>query len=583
MTIITTDYFDDGFDDWLKYLGESTTTLWIVWDSVSGGAVTHSICKYELHSPAEVKAFLKGLTEAFLRGRGSDWFPYSTEEAAQRALSNVLAAEVELKQKAEETHQETSKYLEQLAQKFREEEERRSSAHCETVVNKESKCTPEEMDRFFDRLTRGPAANQDKHGDNSSFLALRDFIHDPLNNFSRNDNLEGSVSWRDHRRTIWKLVFYETRPWLFGVRREVGRLCPQLSGLVTHRFWVQTEEFVGIEVKDDEESRVKMAALVQAVRESDAACEHPESRLTNPRSASDELRSLFVREHCAAESPPPFAMYSRNRRQIKGADLMSWLDNWLKLAPPAAKEKHWKDGRSSKELARCWYRPAPCDSVLPEAVAELLGPWGFLPAFGIAEYQGGLDGFGGNTRNHDLLLPGISQSGIKTLVTIEAKADESFGEKLIGDYRAERERVDGSKVPQRIDRLIAALFGRKMDREIASLRYQLLHAVGSTLIEARRFQCTRALFLVHEFRSTDCKPVKLLGNSQDLKSFMGQLAQNSPSLANPNPLEAPFLLGPFCVPGDPPANQGEYYLPGDVELYIGKVVTDLGGYLTHQP
>ncbi len=32
------------------------------------------------------------------------------------------------------------------------------------------------------------------------------------------------------------------------------------------------------------------------------------------------------------------------------------VDEWEKLAPPKEREKHWKDGRSAKELAKAWFR-----------------------------------------------------------------------------------------------------------------------------------------------------------------------------------------------------------------------------------
>lgn len=32
------------------------------------------------------------------------------------------------------------------------------------------------------------------------------------------------------------------------------------------------------------------------------------------------------------------------------------VEQWLEHAPPAGATRHWKDGRSAKELAKAWFR-----------------------------------------------------------------------------------------------------------------------------------------------------------------------------------------------------------------------------------
>lgn len=47
------------------------------------------------------------------------------------------------------------------------------------------------------------------------------------------------------------------------------------------------------------------------------------------------------------------------------------LEEWLQYAPPAKGEKHWKDGRSAKELAKAWMTyNGPS---MPSELMDLLG------------------------------------------------------------------------------------------------------------------------------------------------------------------------------------------------------------------
>ena len=64
----------------------------------------------------------------------------------------------------------------------------------------------------------------------------------------------------------------------------------------------------------------------------------------------------------------------------------------------------------------------------------------------------------GEGRNHDLLLVGY-RDRLRIVVSVEAKVDESFGEK-IGDYwRRARKSKKPTRVPQRIEALVPMIFG----------------------------------------------------------------------------------------------------------------------------
>jgi hypothetical protein len=271
----------------------------------------------------------------------------------------------------------------------------------------------------------------------------------------------------------------------------------------------------------------------------------------------------------------PFAIYSRRFKRVTGETEKSWLEDWERKAPPAKKKSHWQEGHSAMELARYWFPKHLEANGLSAALSDLLAGWDFRAYCGLAECRGGLDGFAGNSRNHDLLLPGISQvDGVKTLVSVEAKADESFGSRIIA-RRARREATPGSRIPERVDRLVTALFGQ-MTSEVAKVRYQLCHAIGSTLVDAHRYGFRRAVVLVHEFHSSTCKATKLEGNHRDLQDFIRLLPRSDHSVKTQSQLAAPFIVGPFHATGDPPERAAEeFFLPPDIPLFIGNLVTTL--------
>lgn len=246
----------------------------------------------------------------------------------------------------------------------------------------------------------------------------------------------------------------------------------------------------------------------------------------------------------------------------KDGAIIKSVEDWFRLAPPKEGHEHWKDGRSAKELAKAFFRKGR--AAIPAELGTLLSSHpvtkGFAPTHGIAEMVTRLDSFGGEHRNHDLILSDGWPRG-RFLICIEAKADESFGP-LVGEHRADKAKVQGSKVPERIDLLSKALFGRPMDEQIAALRYQLLTAVAGTLIEAKLRGANGALFLAYEFRTSETKPDNLERNHNDLSRFSVALAE-----AELGPCQ---IIGPIKVLGGAD-------VPKDFPLWIGSLSVDLDG------
>jgi hypothetical protein len=238
------------------------------------------------------------------------------------------------------------------------------------------------------------------------------------------------------------------------------------------------------------------------------------------------------------------------------------VEDWFEYAPPKMGARHWKDGRSAKELARSWFREE--FACAPEEMRLLLER-AFRTEMAFDEARPEciieLDDFSGEHRNCDLVV--LCRAGTQHItVNIEAKADEPFGDTTVGDYYDQKSNSQ-SNVPARIRQLSLALFGRVSDETIRKLRYQLLHAAAATLIEAAASGAELGLFLVHQFYSASLSIAKLKKNSTDWTAFVRAF----PELATAQ-VEKNQILGPVSVPGG-----GR--VPCSVPLYLGKLVTEL--------
>ena len=242
---------------------------------------------------------------------------------------------------------------------------------------------------------------------------------------------------------------------------------------------------------------------------------------------------------------------------IRGGQEIRTLDEWRNAMPKRLRERQWKERRSAMELARAWI--AAGGPAVPSEIRALLES---SPAFAWVEVveaqpevEVTLDAFRGGTRNTDLLLL-CRQNGQALTISVEAKADESFGP-TIGEYLRRLKEKPRSKAPTRIQQLSQAVFGVLPD-EVGDLRYQLLHAVAGALIVGAGQD--RTLLVVHEFRSGECDAERLADNQADLNAFARRLGAEEETRAG-------VIVGPFRCPGG-----GS--VPSDVELFIGKAVRE---------
>lgn len=243
-----------------------------------------------------------------------------------------------------------------------------------------------------------------------------------------------------------------------------------------------------------------------------------------------------------------------------GHDIQS-VGDWFKYAPPKRGARHWKDGRSAKELARYWFRE---ERASPSEELRLLLEGTFGPGIVFDEAKPEciieLDDFVGEHRNCDLVLCRAGSQRIA--INVEAKADEPFGGITVGDYY-DRKVDSQSNVPARIRQISNALFGRDPDEAIRKLRYQLLHSAAATLIEAAANRAEIGMLLIHEFRSPGLNSDNLMQNASDWETFVHAFLE----LAATH-IETDQILGPVSV-------RGGGRVPNSVPLYLGKLVTEL--------
>ena len=246
-----------------------------------------------------------------------------------------------------------------------------------------------------------------------------------------------------------------------------------------------------------------------------------------------------------------------------GHEIVS-VDDWFTKAPPKQGVRQWKDYRSAKELAKSWFRmqtAAPPEELL--SFLRLSFPLADLALCeAYPEFVIPLDHFRGEHRNADLVVLG-TLGPRRLLITIEAKADEPFGDCLVGEYYDRGRSNPRSNVPARIAALTRALFGTEPDPRSRVLRYQLLHATAATLIEAKRRHAQVAVFVVHEFISHHLNPDKLATNHADWQAFLAALAEH-PATG----LATSGTIGPLHIPG-------AEHVPSDIPLYLGKLRTVL--------
>ena len=198
----------------------------------------------------------------------------------------------------------------------------------------------------------------------------------------------------------------------------------------------------------------------------------------------------------------------------KNNNIITTVEEWYQFAPPKAKGKHWKDGRSAKSLAQFMTdknQVKKLEDILVELKYDTNGVISCTPeANTVLPCKG-------NGRNHDLLMIGED-----FVVGIEAKVSEPFGEEISTELIEASDNKKG-----RIDKLANELFGCKINevKDGLELRYQLLTGVYGTLLEAENNKKSKALFLVIVFTDGITREDEnaVNRNNDDFKNFCQQI------------------------------------------------------------
>jgi len=254
------------------------------------------------------------------------------------------------------------------------------------------------------------------------------------------------------------------------------------------------------------------------------------------------------------------------------------LDDW----PEPKNMSQWEDGRSAKEFARFWTETHSCGSV-PSDYLKLLekGFPGIKFQGGRPECSTSLPPRGSRgPRVHDLHLWGTWLSGSLT-VCVEAKADELFDE-TISQYKVNaKQKLESnpqSRQKERLEDLLDIVWGvRKPTESQSSLRYQLLHALVGTAIQALidirvagNASSGTGVLLIHVFETDKTERHKLEKNQRDLERFVHEL----PEVTTPETgIAHGCLYGPAKV--SVPADFIPLGCASIVEVYLGKLVTTL--------
>jgi hypothetical protein len=251
-------------------------------------------------------------------------------------------------------------------------------------------------------------------------------------------------------------------------------------------------------------------------------------------------------------------------KKLNTQDQIRSLEEWREKCPPEKPDIQWVEGRSAQELASFWLKHKEVQNSITALLDSYPDTSGVILVNGSPEFESKFDNYG-KGRQHDFLAIGKRQHE-KLIVSIEAKVDESFGNETVESYfmKSKLKQLNGinTKVTNRIEELIHGIFTKPFSNSIASLRYQLIHAIAGTLAEAKIQKANKAVFIIQTFLTDKVDPKKVEDNDNEMNKLVKVLSKDQISKMNHNE-----LYGPFLVPGN-------LFIPSDIPLYIGKVVTD---------
>ena len=180
-------------------------------------------------------------------------------------------------------------------------------------------------------------------------------------------------------------------------------------------------------------------------------------------------------------------------------------EDWKGLL--AEPDKQWRTGYSAKALACCWEEahgfPNSVEQVFSKARYPLFKK--IFPLLALPEYQVPLPG-GARPSQNDIFILARSDIDLVT-IAVEGKVKEPFGP-TVSEWL--RNASSGKRVRLKFIQDLLELGDQALD----TIRYQLLHRTASALIEAKWFNASSAVMLVHSFSQDHAW-------FEDYKEFLG--------------------------------------------------------------
>jgi hypothetical protein len=212
------------------------------------------------------------------------------------------------------------------------------------------------------------------------------------------------------------------------------------------------------------------------------------------------------------------------------------LEAWFELCPPKKKDKHWKDCRSAKEMAKFWLdqnKYGDFQNFIRKVIPD------FTFDYIIPEFASAFDSFD-SPRKHDLY---IVEKFNKAIITVEAKADEPFDDDNFGDQFIETIKTkmenQNSKALDRMINLYLNYF--HSNGNIFPVMYQLLYWFAGSLADAIKADTDNCVMVMQEFKSTETTSEKLAKNHDDFEKFAAFISEGKY-----NSIENRQIIGPIA-------------------------------------
>lgn len=212
-----------------------------------------------------------------------------------------------------------------------------------------------------------------------------------------------------------------------------------------------------------------------------------------------------------------------------GGQHITSLEEWGVHAAPK-RAMHWKRGRSAFECASAWFG-SNGEPTVPTELRELLASCeatsGAEVRLVLPEHRVRFDTLPGEPRNADVNVLAERPEG-RVAISVEAKADESYGQRVDDVLHAAKGRIAAGKRTNagfRVQQLTRALFdGASLEGPLlGSLRYQLLTGIAGAIAFANKVDASAAVFVVHEFVTDGTRDSRHLENLRDLNAVVQQL------------------------------------------------------------